>query len=638
MSFVEKFSVGVIGLIVGEKARKVITGVGLAVLGAMHGNFGLVATGLSYAASGLVGKPKAPTNALDRLNATLDPHAERKFWAGFTAGGTDVRYQAATGDDQEYIEWVMASAAHECEGDFEIWFDTRKAWSQAGGVESDFDNYLEVTPVNPGDAGNGIAIDAVWTDACTLTGCAYFHLKFKLTGNSKKAESPFAQSLPSRVTVRGRGALVPDLRESGCEADDQTTWAWFSDDSGRNPAWQLLYYLIGWRIGGKLSVGRGLPVDRLDLDSFIAAANHCDEAITLAGSGTEPRYRSDALFSEDDDPSTVTGNLLTSMNAILRDNGGKLAVFCIMDDLATPEIDFTEADILGDDTWDQTPPVDEYFNVVRGRFVDASDEALYQLNTYPEIEVESVDDIERIDTFDLLTVQSASQAQRLAKHRLYRNLYRGVWSATYSHRAWQARVGMIVTQTLPALEWVEKVFRVASHNVDFSGRVNLVLREENEAIYAWDGEELPPPVVVAPIPYDPTLSPVIVALDVSVQNTIALSGPTGLTISATDAGGTVTVVISNHARDYMDIGSVPVTGTTLTGLPLSQAVGIFYDDPDREGGAVTWQTTATLADSVNSAAHPGRHHLTVVFVGPGQTTTPGTPAPGGGVPQVDEPY
>ncbi|GAA4827542.1 hypothetical protein GCM10023232_27330 [Sphingosinicella ginsenosidimutans] len=466
--------------------------------------------------SALLLRPKVPRvspNATDRLTVTLDPGARRKIAFGHTALATDNRYQGYTGTDQEYVEWIVAVASHTCEAIEEIWFDSTKAWSASGGVTSTYSGYLTVETRNPGTSGNGISIDSVWTSTCTLTGCAYVHLRFKVTGNSKKAESPFSSAIPTRVTIRGKGALLPDLREDGVDPDDQTTWDWFSDDSGRNPAWQLLFYLLGWRINGKLAVGRGIRSDRIDLDSFITAANLCDEPVTKAGGGTEPRYRSDALFSEDDDPSLVIGCLCDAMNAVIRDSGGKIGVYVRHNDLATPVCAFTEADIIGDDEWQQTPPIDQTVNITRGRFVDASDAGLYQLVDYPEVSIDSVDGIDRIDPFDLPCVQSASQAQRLAKQRLQRSQYRGVFQAKFNYRAWQVNLGDVVTLSHSALGWEDKLFRVAGTSIGLNGVVDLILKEENEAIYAWDAEEAAPVTPAAPTAYDPTKSAFNQALD-----------------------------------------------------------------------------------------------------------------------------
>lgn len=503
---------GLLSLIPG-KVGKIIRGAGLVAIGIIvPGAQGLIAVGLGMIAGAFAKKPKVSPNAIDRLNASLVPDTPRKIVVGHTAMATDVRYQGFTGTDQEYVHWILCAAAHECQSIDEFWFDTKMAWSASGGVTSDYADYLTVDVRNPGTSVNGIAIDSAWTSTATLTGCAYLHLRFKRTGDGKKAESPFSSSLPTRVTVRGRGALLPDIREVGCDAGDQATWDWFDDDSGRNPALQLLFYLIGWQIGGKLSVGRGMPVDRIDLDSFITAANFCDEPVSLAAGGTEPRYRCDGVFSEGDDPGLVIGNFCGAMNAVMRDTGGKLAVVCLHDTLSTPVAAFDETDILGSEEWAQTPPVDEFYNVVRGRYVDASDAGLYQLVDYPEIEIDSPDGIERSDQFDLAVVQSASQAQRLAKQRLQRNLYRGTYSAKFNERAWQVSLGDIVTLSHIALGWEEKLFRVLGHGISFSGVSSMVLQEENEDIYAWDEEESPPVVAADPVDYDALNSPLVHAL------------------------------------------------------------------------------------------------------------------------------
>ncbi|MFK5283272.1 hypothetical protein ACI3PL_27240, partial [Lacticaseibacillus paracasei] len=52
-------------------------------------------------------------------------------------------------------------------------------------------------------------------------------------------------------------------------ANNPATWAYTSGSSrGANPALQLLAYLLGWRIGGVVSVGAGLAPELLDMASF----------------------------------------------------------------------------------------------------------------------------------------------------------------------------------------------------------------------------------------------------------------------------------------------------------------------------------------------------------------------------------
>ena len=149
------------------------------------------------------------------------------------------------------------------------------------------------------------------------------------------------------MTIIVDGAPVYDPRLDGSveggsgpqRADDQATWAW-SDGAARNPALQLLWYLLGWQIRNpstaamKLAAGKGLPAARIDLQSFITAANLCDEPVARAGGTTEPRYRSDGIASEGDDTATVLDQLKAAMNAVLDDVDGRIRLTILHNDLA----------------------------------------------------------------------------------------------------------------------------------------------------------------------------------------------------------------------------------------------------------------------------------------------------------------
>jgi hypothetical protein len=97
-------------------------------------------------------------------------------------------------------------------------------------------------------------------------------------------------------------------------------------------------------------------------------------------------------------------------------------------------------------------------------------------------------------------------------------------------------------------------------------------------------------------------------------------------------GGNVEVTIPNHSRVYTSGRTVTVTGDVLT-LPETTTLLIYYDDEDRTGGAVTYQTTATAADAYFSADNPDRHfigYVTTVDAGGAGGGTGGSGPPGGG--------
>ncbi len=90
------------------------------------------------------------------------------------------------------------------------------------------------------------------------------------------------------------------------------------------------------------------------------------------------------------------------------------------------------------------------------------------------------------------------------------------------------------------------------------------------------------------------------------------SGVTGITITAADAGSSVTITISGHTRTYGDGSSVAVLGDTLTGRSYSTSYYIYYDDPARTGGTVSYQTTTNQSDAIQA----GDRHLVGVVTTP----------------------
>lgn len=468
--------------------------------------------------------PKTPRTQLTRLNVSLDPSTPRKVVLGTTAMPLDLRYHESSGTNQEYVDYIVAVAAHKVASITEIWFEEKQAWTLAGGVTATYSGYLTIEVRTEGTSANTIAINggAKWGSSRRLTGCAYVYFRIKRTGNDKKAESPLASGLPSRITVIGEGALLYDPRKDSTvpggsgshRATDQTTWGAYTDaDDCDNPVLQMLWWMLGWKINGKLSVGCGVPYNRIDMESFITAANICDENVTLAIGGTQKRYRTSGTASDSDDRFEIINNLLTSINGTLRDNAGKLTVTAMKNDLADYVLDFDESDMLGEFGWQQTRGLTENYNVARGRFVDPSNNSLYQMVDYPQVGFASPDGVERVMSLDLPYVEDGRRAQRIANQILQRNQYRGMFSTTFNTKALGCQVGDVVRVSLEALGWSNKLFRVVSQEIRFDGQVPMALVEENAAIYAWDADDVAPVTPTAPTIYNPLNSPFILGID-----------------------------------------------------------------------------------------------------------------------------
>lgn len=109
---------------------------------------------------------------------------------------------------------------------------------------------------------------------------------------------------------------------------------------------------------------------------------------------------------------------------------------------------------------------------------------------------------------------------------------------------------------------------------------------------------------------------------------ISTSSQVGLTITADDTS----ITISDHTRRYND-RDVEVDGDTLTGLTATTAYHLYYDDPERVGGSVTYHATTDYFDAFLSVTNPGRHYagyITTDVIGGTGTGGGGSLPPGGG--------
>ena len=98
---------------------------------------------------------------------------------------------------------------------------------------------------------------------------------------------------------------------------------------------------------------------------------------------------------------------------------------------------------------------------------------------------------------------------------------------------------------------------------------------------------------------------------------------TGLTVTATDVGIDVDIVISSHTRVYGDGTSVAVTGSTLSSQPYSTIIFIYYDQASRAGGSVSYTTTT----NINDVAQLGDRHSVASIETPAPAGPPGNGNP-----------
>lgn len=635
-------AIGFAALAIGAVAL-IATGVGAVALGGFAGTLTvggisastlfLVSGGLSVASTLLAKTPKVTASQTERLTASVDPRAYRKTWFGQTAGAVDIRYEEWSGKDQEICDWIIAFASHAIDGVEEIWFDTQMAWSARTGVVGKYVGYfsipnlvLEGTPQNAFTFASG-----KWNaNTARMTGCAYARFRFKVTGNSKKAQSPFSSGIPSRITVIGRGAKLYDPRRDSTvpggsgpmRASDQSTWRYTADDGvviGENLPLQILRVVLGWRIRNpvtgvmKLATGSGVPARRISLPSFQIAANLADELVNRSAGGNEPRYHGAGVISEGDDQKTVLDMMCAGCCARFRDTAGKLALVVSHNDLASAAIDdgLDDDDVVGAFNWDPDPSLEATPNIVRGKYVDPTTASLYQLVDYPEVSLPSPDGQDRYLSLDLGVVESPSHAQRVAKQVLQRRQYSRQFSAAFDIRAWKYNVGDVLPFTFAPLGFARTLFRVKEQELGQGGTCNMVLTFETPDFYQWDASDALPVQAADPIVYDSRNNPLILAIDEAATTAQwdAVSDPNG-----TKPADNADVTGENTSKDTNAVGGKPASDLlksldeleTVTIPAVNKAVAdanIAIDAARREADAAVDaantkidQATAALAE------------------------------------------
>ena len=115
---------------------------------------------------------------------------------------------------------------------------------------------------------------------------------------------------------------IPDITAliKGNKLYDPRTSTWvfpnYATRTGANPALVILDYLTSKRYGGGVPYAArdGGALDFIDEQSFIDAANYCEQQVSIPPSGTEDRFG----FNGAVDPSVLVGENLADMLATCR--------------------------------------------------------------------------------------------------------------------------------------------------------------------------------------------------------------------------------------------------------------------------------------------------------------------------------
>lgn len=425
----------------------------------------------SWALSALAPKPSlGSANSRGLLVNQKDGIAPHDFVYGEVRKGGTVTYYETTGTNNKFLHQIIVLAGHEVDAIGDIYindevvtldgngFVTSAPWNSKirikkhlGAANQTVDTFLleESQQITSDFRGRGLA-------------CIYVRHEFD--------QDVFANGLPL-ITAVVRGKKVYDPRTS--------TTAW-----SNNAALCTRDYI---------SASYGLNDDQIDDTDFSAAANICDENVTLAVGGTEKRYTINGVARADQQHGDVLQSMMTACAGSLFWGAGlwKLRVA----DYVPPAKTLTLDDLRGPLTVQTRTNLQDQFNGVQGTFNNKDQRWI--TTDYPPIKSDAfrLEDGGEETMLDLALPFTTSPAavQRLAKLTLFRGREQMTITADFGLNAFDVEVGEIVAFTNPRYGWNQKEFEVVGW--DFGNaeagdlRVTLTLRETSEAAFNWNAEE-----------------------------------------------------------------------------------------------------------------------------------------------------
>lgn len=488
---------------------------------------------LAFASSALTPKPKIPNlspnfsslgeSAQARLINVKQAIMQRTAVYGQRRVAGNLVYASAT-NENEFLHLIFAVASHEIQS-FES-FQVNEDTVTVGG-----DGFVTTAKYVDGDTkfvrikthtgaddqvadSDLVSEDTNWTSNHRLRGIAYIYVRLKFSNDV------FPNGIPN-ITCIIKGKKVYDPR---------TTSTAFS----ANSALCIRDYLLDTRYG------LGASATEINDTSFTAAANSCDENITLSGGGTEKRYETHGIVDTGSTPAKILKDMTSSCLGLVYYSGGKWNLK--VGEYSTPAVTLGDDDLRDGISVTTRNSRRDSFNSIKGVFADPTEN--YQPTDFPSITSSTFvteDNGEKIFTdVELHFTTSSSMAQRIAKVILFRNREQITIKFPAKLTGFNVEVGDTILINNTRLGFSDKPFEVAAWGfaTDNQGKlgVDLSLREISSSVYDWSAEEV---AIVSnnttlPNPFSPSAPSLTTADTLRTFNEEAITVLTA-TVSSTDA-------------------------------------------------------------------------------------------------------
>lgn len=428
---------------------------------------GAALLGIGQIASAFSSRPQTSTpQAQATINQSAGPRL--RGYGIAKLGGTRAFWDSSGGN-----LWQVIMAHHGQIDAFEQFYigDVAVALSVDAVVTAPLAGYVRIIPHN-GDAnqladGDMMAAwPGIWTSEHRLRGIAYWTAQF-ISPPAEDYQVVFPEGHNTPVRCVCRLSRVWDPRTG------LTQWS-------ENSALCILDYLTH-------PSGYNRSIDDVDIPSFIAFANICDQPVLKADGTTEPCYRLWGVYGLTDDPQDVLAKMRATCDAEFYQTAeGKIAIRGGV--WQAPTVTIRDTDIIGH-SMEQGNNRFSAFNELKILFTSPS----HDFQTTEATSWEDLDDqadrgvLSSSLTLDM--VPSPSQARRLAKIHIAKSnpTWKGTIVANLS--ALNALGERTVRLVLPELS-IDDAFFVAGFSIrpDLTG-VELTVMSISQAAYTWSPAE-----------------------------------------------------------------------------------------------------------------------------------------------------
>lgn len=504
-----------------------------------------------------------------------------------------------SGSEGEYLHQVLVLAGHKVDDITDVYFNqTTIADANIGSVTGTANDGLVSSGTYANQAwirrydGTQTTVDYIlntaigteWTTTDKGQGLAYLGLQYKFK------KSVYGQTGKPEVSALVKGKRVYDPRldstNGGSGAHrytDSTTWAY-----SNNPALCLADYLMDD------ALGLGEDPTRIDWPTVAAAANECDEVVSIPGSTTQKRYTCNVVLTVTDRYEDNIEVLCTAMLGHCYYSSGQWQVYA--GSWSTAAFALDETDLAGAVTVQADTPREQKYNAVRGMFYDSArsyQPSEFQPRTSASYES---DDGERIwREVDFRACTNGYEAQRNAIIILRRSRNRRTVTADFGMSAFKVRPYETGTLTITELGWTNKPVRCIGWEFRQEGTVRLVLQEE--ASTDWSDPAvgdyttlgtITPPSAGSYTPPSPTA---LTATSISGGVLLSWSSPELAPGSyfeiyrytSSTPFASATLIATTYGNTYLDVGAAantyyywvrPVSGSGTAGTQYPTTTGV----------------------------------------------------------------